>query len=580
MEIFKEIKLIWKYLARYKREARKLLALAMLASAVLALIPYIYGRLVDLSSVEASDFKFVIFLLGIWVLMSVSSAFLVKIVGSRGSSLGVDCFSDLISESSSHITALPLEFHNEKKTGELFSKIQRGGDYIFRIIDNIIFWFLPQFTSVVVGILIMFFVEWRLALGTTIVILGYILIAVYKTTPIVEKQEKLNKIFEEVYGNLYDSLSNTQVIKSCAAENFQKDKTEKDFREKLGVVFKDFIGAWYTFHLWQDVFYSFAFVIIFGSAIILLGQGSISPGKLVMFLGYLSLIQTPLRALGFQWKAFRSGITAIKRVEGLLEMKTEDYMKKGKVLEDPKGKIEFKNVSFGYNKKKTLVLKNINFLANPGEKIALVGGSGEGKTTLVDLISLYFKPKKGKILLDGIDIQELNLGFLRKIIAYVPQETSLFNDTVKNNIRYGKSDATNKEIVAAAKAANAHHFIESFSKKYDSLVGERGIKLSTGQKQRIAIARALIQDPRILILDEATSSLDSESEKLVQEALEKLIKGRTTFIVAHRLSTIRKANKILVLEKGKVVEKGTHRELIKKKGTYYKFYSLQFEVKK
>jgi len=194
----------------------------------------------------------------------------------------------------------------------------------------------------------------------------------------------------------------------------------------------------------------------------------------------------------------------------------------------------------------------------------LVGGSGEGKTTLVDLISLYFIPTKGKILIDNIDIKKLNLSFLRKIIAYVPQNIILFNDTIKNNIRYGKPNADEQEIISAAKAANAHQFIKTFSKGYNQLVGERGIKLSAGQKQRLAIARAIIRNPKILILDEATSSLDVRSEKLVQDALEKLIKNRTTFIIAHRLSTIKQADKILVLEKGRIIEQGTSFFAIKK----------------
>ena len=579
MEIFEETKIIWSYLRKYKKRVWKLSVLAMIASGILAFIPYFYGRLVDLVSIKSTDFSFVFALLGIWVVMSVTSAFLYRFVGSKGGDLGVDCFSDLVCESASHIINLPFSFHNDRKTGEIFSKIQRAADYLFRIIDDILFWFFPQFFSVLVGVLILLFVKPQLAIGIVVLLLGYVLITIFKTLPIVENQEKLNKSFEKSYGNLYDSFSNIQLIKSCAAENFQDKRTNQDFKEKLGIVFKKFLMSWYSLHLWQDVFFAFAFVFIFGSAIVLLGRGLISPGKLIMFLGYLNMVRSPLKALGFQWRSFKTGITTIKRVRTLLETETEDYKENGKILEEPKGKVEFKNVSFGY-KEKALVLNKVSFVSLPGKKIALVGGSGEGKTTLVNLISLYFRPDKGKIFLDDVNIQDLNLHFLRKIIAYVPQEISLFNDTIRNNIRYGKPDAVNEDIIAAAKAANAHKFIESFPKKYNSLVGERGIKLSTGQKQRIAIARALIRDPKILILDEATSSLDSESEKLVHEALENLIKERTTFIVAHRLSTIRKADKILVLKKGKIVERGTHKELIKKRGAYFNFYSLQFDLKK
>jgi len=213
--------------------------------------------------------------------------------------------------------------------------------------------------------------------------------------------------------------------------------------------------------------------------------------------------------------------------------------------------------------------------------IALVGESGVGKTTLVNLLGRYYLSSGGQILIDGINIKKFKLRFLRDNMAVVPQEILLFNDTVKNNIRYGRIDAADREIIEAAKAANAHEFIESFPKKYDQLVGERGIKLSAGQKQRIAIARAILRKPKVLILDEATSALDSASEKLVQEALERLIKGRTTFIIAHRLSTIMKANKIIVLEKGKIVEMGTHNELIQNpKSIYRNFWELQTAIQR
>jgi len=223
-----------------------------------------------------------------------------------------------------------------------------------------------------------------------------------------------------------------------------------------------------------------------------------------------------------------------------------------------------------------MILDEINLVANPGQKIALIGGSGEGKTTLVDLLSLYIIPNKGKIMIDGTDIRKLKLKNLRDNIAYVPQDIILFNNTIKNNIRLGKFSVSDEKIIEAVKAANADHFIEKFPKKYNQFVGERGIKLSAGQRQRIAIARALIREPKILILDEATSSLDVRTEKLVQEALDVLVKGRTTFIIAHRLSTIRNADKILVLKNGRIAEQGNHQELMEKQGEYYKLYSLQF----
>ena len=575
MESLQEFKIIWEYLRKYKKEVQKLAVLTMIGAALAAVIPYIYGRLVDIVSLEFFSWNFVLALFGIWFLTGLISAFLDKITLQKRNSLGIDVSNDLVCQSASHIIALPLKFHKEQKIGEIFSRIDRAYLYISRIIEDIIFLIFPQFFTVVMGISILFLVEWRLALSAAILFLGYILITFYKTAPIVEGQKEINKAFENAYGNLYDSFLNIQAIKSCAGEDFEDRKIQKNFKENVGNIYKKFMGLWASLTFWQELFFKVGFLTIFGFAILLLRQDLISSGQIIMFLGYLNLMRFPLKDLARRWKVFKTGMPAIKMVRNLLRIRQENYNPKGKILEKIKGRVEFKNVGFGY-KKNQLILTNINFIAEPGQKIAVVGGSGEGKTTLVDLISLYFIPTKGKILFDGIDIKKLNLQFLRKIIAYVPQEIILFNDTIKNNIRYGKPGATDQEIKQAAKAAYASRFIENLPKKYDQLVGERGVKLSGGQKQRLAIARALIRDPKILILDEATSSLDVESEKLVQNALEKLIKERTTFIIAHRLSTVRSADKILVLEKGKIVEQGTHQELIKNKGAYFKFYSLQF----
>jgi ABC-type multidrug transport system fused ATPase/permease subunit len=246
------------------------------------------------------------------------------------------------------------------------------------------------------------------------------------------------------------------------------------------------------------------------------------------------------------------------------------------ILSDLKGEFVFENVSFAYQKKQNKIMDGISFKVKPGEIVAFVGESGVGKTTIIDLISCYYFPQKGKILIDGHNIKNLDLKFLRSKIAVVPQEVVLFNDTIKKNITYGSFSASEKKIKEAAEKSYASEFIESFPKKYEQIVGERGIKLSVGQKQRVAIARAILRDPRILILDEPTSALDAKSEKFIQESLEKLMKGKTTFIIAHRLSTVRKADKILVIQNGKIAEQGKHKELINiPNGIYRQFYELQ-----
>lgn len=575
MNTIDEFKIIWEYLKPHKKQVKKLAVLAMISSLFTAIVPYIYGKLVDATSIEAFSMNFILSLLGIWLLMNIISAFFIKIVDQKGAFMRVDISNGLVYEISKHIIKLNLEFHSEKSIGSIFSKLERSAFHTRTIINNI-FWALPQFLTIFMGIIILFLIEPLLAIGVFLLFSGYIAITIYKTNSLIEAQKKLNKSHELASGNLYDAFLNINTIKSCSAENFQNKKIKKDYCGNLGNAFKCYFKLWSFIMFLQNIFLSCGFFVLFCFALILLKNNLITTGTLIMFLGYFNILYAPLHNLAWQWEEFKTGITVIKRTRELLDIEPENYNEKGKIIKNIKPKIEFKDISFGYKKDK-LILKDINLVAPAYKKIALVGGSGQGKTTLVDLISLYSIPNKGKILIDGVDIKELNLSFLRKNIAYVPQEIMLFNDTIKNNIKYGKPNATNEEIISASKTANAHEFIEQFSKKYDQLVGERGIKLSTGQKQRIAIARALIQDAKILILDEATSALDTKSEKLVQNALEKLFKHRTTFIIAHRLSTIKTADKILVLEKGGIAEQGTHKQLLCKKGAYHKFYSLQFE---
>jgi len=304
-------------------------------------------------------------------------------------------------------------------------------------------------------------------------------------------------------------------------------------------------------------------------------DGLVTTGQIVSVIAYLGLINVPMRRIGMHIDHYRRWMGVFKRGYNLLDEETEPYDKKGAIkLGEVKGEVEFRNIDFCYHETRR-VLKNISFKAGEGEVLALVGESGVGKSTMMDLISRYNIPTSGKIFLDGVDIQKIDLRDLRKQIAIVPQEVSLFNDTLRNNIIYGKLDAGENEICQVVKAANADEFINNFPNKLDQEVGERGVKLSTGQKQRVAIARAILKNPKILILDEATSALDSRSEMLVQQALKRLIRGRTTFIIAHRLSTIMHADKILVIDKGEIIEQGKHEELIKNKGLYYKLFTLQ-----
>ena len=577
-ELKSDFRLIWKYLKPYKKEIYKISFLSLISSIISAIIPIFYGKLIDAVQVEYIDISLIYKILVAWLFLTLGNTFLKKIVLTRSGYLGITVYTDLIHKIANHIIRLPLSFHKREKIGQNFSKIMRASTHLKGITDRTLPWIVPQFLTAIIGIGILFFISWPLAIGAVVFCLGFVLITLYKTKSIVATFRDFVKVDESISGNLHDILSNVQIVKSCTSEVFQDKKIKADYGNKFSSVAKKYRDAWIALSFWQNLFVSVYFVALFGLAIYLLINNYITVGQFVMFFAYYQLIQRPLWDLSYNWQGFKDGVIAIKRVDELLEIKQEEYEGDNAGLKEIKGEIEFRGVDFNYEDKETkLILENISFIVQTNEVVALVGKSGEGKTTLVNLISRYLEPVRGDILIDGVNIKDFNLKFLRDSIAYIPQEITLFNDTIENNIRVGNMLASKEDIIEASKKANAHQFIEDFPNKYAQIVGERGIKLSTGQKQRVAIARALIRNPKILILDEATASLDVESEKLVQEALKGLMKGRTTIIIAHRLSTIKNADIILVLDSGKIVEMGDHKELMNKKGLYAKFYDLQFK---
>jgi len=573
MTISKDVKIIWQYLQKYKKKVYFIIFIALLSSTISAVIPYIYGRLVDLATKPATGINLILEILGAWLFLTLISNWANRYVDRNGATIASQSSNDLLLVISYHILKLPMSFHKEKRMGEILQRAGRASDYYESIVNQAVFDLIPGFLRVIVALGILAVVEWRLSLAIFVLLALYLVATFTKTKSIMQSQKRMNRAYEKGYGDLYNSTFNIQVVKSSVAEDYENKRNTGNF-ERIVKKVKDFMNVWSSMSAWQQSIMGFGFVFVFGLGIIFLRADMISAGVMVMFIGYTSLVMQPISQLSNNYRMIKRGMVVIERALKLLKLDTEKYAE-GIKSETIKGEVVFEDVSFKY-KKKQLVLRNIDFRVKPGEVVALVGESGVGKTTLIDLISRYIVPTKGKILIDGRDVQEINLESLRKNIAIVPQEISLFNDTVKNNIIYGKRRASMKKVIEAAKAANAFEFIQKFPKKYEQLVGERGIKLSTGQKQRIAIARALLRDPKILILDEATSALDSVSEKLVQEALKRLIKGRTTFIIAHRLSTISHADKIFVIEKGRIVERGKHEQLMKiQNGIYRNFYLMQ-----
>lgn len=552
---------------------------SLILAFVASFLPYVSGALVDLALKTNSSLKLILGILFLWLIVAVFRDFLNWSNARRVYALALGVLNNLEIDFVHHLLLLPMSFHKDKKIGEVFKKIDRAADEVFMFFESTLFEFLPSIISLVIAIIILTIVDWRLSVILVVASVLYVFITIRFTKKNLWRQREMFKVWDRAYGEMYDSVSNVEMVKSTANEEWERKKFTKSYglAKRTSIKWR---ADWQRLNFWQGLIFSVSFIIVFGIGVLFLRSNVLTAGKLVMFTGYVGLLSSPLSKLSDQYRRFKSGINAFRRAQKIYELPPEKDLESAVVVKNLRGEIIFDNVSFGYKKNKTII-HDVSFEVKAGEKIALVGESGVGKTTLVGLISKYYSPSKGRILIDGLNIRNIKIGSLRNGIALVPQEVALFNDTIKNNIKYGKPDATDKEIIEAAKIANAFEFIDKFPKKLNQVVGERGIKLSTGQKQRVAIARAVIRNPKILILDEATSALDSVSEKLVQEALEKLIKGRTTFIIAHRLSTIKNADKIIVLENGRIAEMGNHQELMADpQGIYRNFWELQSAIQK
>ena len=473
-----------------------------------------------------------------------------------------------------HIQSLSLRFFQGRRVGEILSRMSNDITVIQNALVSIPVAVLRQTITLLGALAIIFYLNWKLTGLILLVLPPLMLFARIFGKRLRVLTEKVQDKIAQALVVLEEVASSIKIVKSYTRESYEK----KRFENEIESAFEQSIGKVRISSSFGPLILGLTFLV--STILIWYGgqqvmQGTTTPGELAAFFLYALIMAGPIGTFVKIYTQLQETLGAIRRVNQILDTKPLVNSPENPVkLTSLKGHVCFSEVIFGYEDC-TPVLNNISFDIYPGKTVALIGPSGAGKSTTVQLLLRFFDPQSGKIQIDGNDLKSLDLESYLSQVALVPQETLLFGGTIRENILYGKLDATDTEIIEASKSANAHEFIVEFSNGYNTLVGEKGTKLSGGERQRIAIARALLKNPKILVLDEATSALDNQSEMLIQEALEKLMVGRTTFIIAHRLSTVHNADKIIVLDKGKIVESGTHKELMANENLYHHLYTMR-----
>lgn len=488
--------------------------------------------------------------------------------------IGVHVVMQLRNDMYSHIQTLPLTFFHERRTGELMSRISNDVSLMEGAVSNLLADIIRENFSIVALLVVLFWRDWQLA-TISMFILPVCVFFLYR---IGDKIKNLSRRSQEKMADmnaiLQETISGARIIKAFGMEEYEADRYASENNRFFQIMRKSlkYLEVTSPTMEFMGAFGLAAIVWIGGMRVI---TGVLTAGEFFSFLAALFMLYAPIRKLSRCHNKIQQALAAAYRAYEILDAEPEPVEEGSLELGPIQKEVALENVWFRYDKS-DWILKDVSLRVPKGKIVALVGISGVGKSTLVDLVPRFYDVIKGRITVDGVDISDANLQSLRAQIGIVTQETFLFNDTVRNNICYGRQDATDTDVEAAANAAYAHDFIVQMSEGYSTYIGDRGVKLSGGERQRLAIARALIKDPPILILDEATSALDSESEKIVQKALNRLMENRTVFVIAHRFSTITNADIIIVLERGELVEQGTHKELYAMGGLYRKLYDLQF----
>ena len=571
-------KRILSYIKPYLHILSIALLCTMLAAAGNLYLPWIFRDMID-KVLNAKDYY----------MLNVISASIVVIFLLRGiflygqnylmSYVGQHVIIDIRSEVFRKLQRLSMSFYDKNKTGTIMSYVTNDVNALQgAMVDNTIE-LVTEGIILIGSVCAMIYLDWKLTLFTILTFPVVLYFMNYFGKKIRRSGGQIQEATADITSVLQESVSSARVVKSFVREQYEIERFERENEANLKANLKN---AKYMATLTPTI----EFVAALGVTLILwyggnnVIAGETTAGSLVAFLAYAVNISNPIKRITRVSGNIQKALAAAQRVFDVLDLREEvRNLPDAKVLPAVTGNVSFEHVTFSYNTGDE-ILHDLSFTAKPGQAIGLVGPSGAGKSTVASLLPRFYDCDAGTIRIDGTDIRHVTLDSLRNQVGIVPQETILFNGSVYDNILYGRLDATKEEIEAAAKAANAHDFIMELPEGYNTMLGDRGVNISGGQRQRIAIARAILKDPRILILDEATSALDTESERVVQEALNRLMVGRTSIIIAHRLSTIKNADRILVLDKGKLVEDGTHEELMAKNGLYAHLYQIQYRTNK
>jgi subfamily B ATP-binding cassette protein MsbA len=577
----KQLRRLFGFVAPYKANLAIAVVGVVFAAALGLVFPIVMGTLVDEmvdESVRAESTASLDRLALLLLLVFFFQAAFSFVRSYALAAMGEGVVADLRTRTYSNLMTLPVKFFDRRKTGEITSRLTSDVAVVQTTVSASLAAAMSQSLTLIGGVVLLFVISPQLSITVLIFLPIMILAAAFFGRRLRKISTEFQDRVAEANADAEESITAVRVVKWFSAEKIEVGRYDTAVQSSYAAALRR--ARWRALFVSSVTFVAFgtlAFVLWRGGRLVV--AGDLSAGDLVAFLLYTLTVAGAIGTLAGLYSQLQETLGASQRIFELLDERSDLAVPDAPITIDPvQGRVAFNNVHFRYSDRDVDVLHGVTLEARDGEVVALVGPSGAGKSTLVQLIPRFFDVTSGVITIDDVDVRDVGLDELRKRMAAVPQETQLFSGTIAENLRVGKATATDGELQDAARAANAHDFIVAFPDGYDTIVGERGIKLSGGQRQRIAIARALLKDPRILVLDEATSSLDSESEALVQGALDTLMEGRTTFVIAHRLSTVRNADRILVLDEGRIVQEGAHDALLEQGGLYADLHARQFRT--